>query len=65
MSRQRCRDRVDLVALVLEQAGDDLLQRPLAVGELHLARGRHRVDLLIAEQLDRCERIPRGRETGE
>jgi hypothetical protein len=30
-----------LVALVLEQAGEDLLERSLAVGEPHRACGRH------------------------
>src|SRR6266576_924577 len=50
---------------LLEHARDDLLERPVAVGELHLACGRHRVDLLIAELPDRRKCIPRGRETGE
>lgn len=47
------------MALVLEQARDDLFEGPLAVGDFHLARGRHRVNLLIAEPhlLVRAQRV--------
>jgi hypothetical protein len=53
------------MALVLEHARDDLLDRPLAVDEPHLTCGRHRVELLVGEVPDRCERLARGRETRE
>src|SRR3954451_8839546 len=61
----RLRERGDLVALVLEQAGEDLLERSLAVSEPHRACGRHDVQLLITELLDRRERVSSRGETGE
>src|SRR3954451_748562 len=64
-ARGRLRERGDLVAWVLEQAGEDLLERSLAVGEPHRACGRHDVQLLITELLDRRERVSRRGETGE
>jgi hypothetical protein len=46
-SRYGCPQSVDLMALMLEQVGHDLLKRPLPVAELHLAGGRHDVELLV------------------
>jgi hypothetical protein len=54
-----------LVALMVEQGGDDLLERPSPVTELHLARCGNEVELLVRELVKRREGIPRGREPVE
>jgi hypothetical protein len=54
-------DGVDLVALVLEQAGHDLLQSPLPVAEPEAAGGRHSVELLVGQLGQQTEGIPRSR----
>jgi hypothetical protein len=51
---------VDLVTLVLEQAGHDLLEGPSPVAEPHVARGRHGVELLVAEFGKETQGIPGG-----
>jgi len=54
------RDGVDLVVLMVEQAGNDLLKRPLAVGEPHRARGWHGVQLGVGEPFDAGQCNPGG-----
>ena len=56
----RCED-VELVALVSEEAGEDLVERALAVAEAEAVLWRDRVELAVGEHGDSVEGAAGGR----
>jgi hypothetical protein len=53
------------MALMFEQAGHDLLEGSLPVTELHLARGRHPVELLVGQPREHAEGASPARQSFE
>lgn len=56
---------VELMALMVQQAGEGLLQGPLSVAELHVACGWDGAELFVAEVGERAEGLSRGRQAFE